>query len=295
MSSSRIPNPLEALITFIAPQDLTKCLRACPFLRHEIPTKHLEYRNLHKTSILLVLAAEGDAELLSSLLTHHPRVNLEQTNRRHQTPLSVAASRGHIDVVRLLCRHGADRYGASSSSPYRTPLYWASRYGQVAAMRYLIEEEGVETDPHRSSPKPPLLVAAKYRHLGAVDYLVELGRDPNALSASVGYDISGLNSGDRFGLTPLLCAVMNNDAQIVAILLSRADLNVNVKFTVVQCTPLNIACELGYLEIVGLLLGRRDLDVDWRDPDGWTALTWADHYGRHDVVRLLRTRGVMAD
>jgi ankyrin repeat protein len=52
-------------------------------------------------------------------------------------------------------------------------------------------------------------------------------------------------------------------------------------------TPLSLACELGNVEIVRLVLADKRVDVNLQDADGNCPLRWAVLQGREDVIEVL--------
>jgi ankyrin repeat protein len=53
-------------------------------------------------------------------------------------------------------------------------------------------------------------------------------------------------------------------------------------------TPLIIACSEGYIKVAIKLIEAK-ANIDATNLNGWTALTYASHYGRTNVVKLLLT------
>lgn len=60
-------------------------------------------------------------------------------------------------------------------------------------------------------------------------------------------------------------------------------------------TSLHYAAELGYSDIVQLLLGSGQVQIGERDSDGYTALMYAAASGQHGVVDLLLHSGARYD
>ena len=126
----------------------------------------------------------------------------------------------------------------------------------------------------------------------------------------------------------LILACENGHIEIVKMLLTRSDIDVNKSACAIDvnkayndgCTALmcaiikgNIeivqilldrsdidvnksacalseACEYGYIEIVKMLLDRSDIDVNKADNDGWTPLMRAIFNGNIEIVKMLLTR-----
>lgn len=96
--------------------------------------------------------------------------------------------------------------------------------------------------------------------------------------------------------SPLYIAVKNDNVEIVKALLSRSDINVNIKLVhqfehtslkVKEKTVLHTAVKKGNLEIIQLLLNRPDLDVAISKKDKGTAMKTAIKKGNIKVIELL--------
>lgn len=73
------------------------------------------------------------------------------------------------------------------------------------------------------------------------------------------------------------------------LLIGRDDVNVDSKDNEGR-TPLSVAAEEGYEDIVQLLTGRDDVDVDSEDKHGRTPLSHVVYNRKVDIVRLLLNR-----
>ena len=101
------------------------------------------------------------------------------------------------------------------------------------------------------------------------------------------------------GSTVLLAAVSGNHLEILRVLLSRSEMDVNglahlqIGNRRVPLAALLIACDLGYVEIVQLLLSKSEIDINYAIVDvngsrnGDSALSCAAFKGHIKVVRLL--------
>jgi ankyrin len=99
---------------------------------------------------------------------------------------------------------------------------------------------------------------------------------------SAGVDVDAMC---KEGYTPLMRAVNDGTAAIVAILLGTG---ADPSRTGMSVTPLHGACKLGRLEIAGMLL-RAGADPTTRHAGGVTALNMAIEEGHTGIVRLLST------
>jgi ankyrin repeat protein len=84
----------------------------------------------------------------------------------------------------------------------------------------------------------------------------------------------------------LLRAVCQNHVFVVAEILKRSDININIRSNHGQ-TALSLAAERGHIDIVTLLLRKPSIDVNARDADGQTALGWAVFNEHIEIVSTL--------
>ncbi len=88
------------------------------------------------------------------------------------------------------------------------------------------------------------------------------------------------------GKTLLIYAVEFNKINLIKLLLSRNDINVNAKNNEGD-TALHFATRGCFTEIMKLLLAKPDLDVNAKDNEGRVALHYAAMLGQQDSVKLL--------
>ena len=88
--------------------------------------------------------------------------------------------------------------------------------------------------------------------------------------------IEGQTTTEIKGITPLLVAVWNNHIEIIKILLKRKDLEINQKANNTDGhTALMMASQFGRLEVVRLLLSKSEIDINNSMNTGATALLLA--------------------
>jgi len=97
-----------------------------------------------------------------------------------------------------------------------------------------------------------------------------------------------INCRDASGRTGLILATLGGSKEIVDMLLSRSDLDVNL-MDIFGGTAFMYASKVAEgLEIVKLLLERKDLDLDAKDNDGKTAEDFAAEHGNNEIVKIIR-------
>jgi len=140
-----------------------------------------------------------------------------------------------------------------------------------------ILDAGIDVDAcDATARETALMVASGGGNMEVVRYLIERGADINAKSCE--------------GSTAIMPAVHRNRADIVGLLISKgAKVNYAIE-TGYKFTPLQLACQLGHVEIVKCLLdaGAR---VNVTATDGSTPLISAAFKGHHDVVQMLLDKG----
>jgi ankyrin repeat protein len=80
-------------------------------------------------------------------------------------------------------------------------------------------------------------------------------------------------------------ASSNDNIDIVKLLLERKDIDINIKDND-GWTTLIFASEYGEIDVIKLLLEREDIDINIKNNNGWTALIFALH-DNIDIVNLL--------
>lgn len=103
-----------------------------------------------------------------------------------------------------------------------------------------------------------------------------------------------INARDRFGMTPLLEAIKGGHSQIAKLLLCDYNPDVNAVYEFPRMeersTCLHLAVDNGSIDIVRLLLMRKDLDPNIPDYYGLTPLGWAARKGNLQILKLLLGR-----
>jgi len=165
----------------------------------------------------------------------------------------------------------------------RSPLWWAARKNQVQCLRLLRK---AQPDLRDLNQRTPLLRAAMKGAEDCVKALLEWPEvDPTSL--------------DRQGRTPLWWAYRNGRTEVVRLLLDSDRVAPDVEDDFGQ-TPLMRACIRGMESIVRILL-ERGVDVNHRDGQGMTPLSWVARAAwsgsGHEMVAamLLDLEGINAD
>jgi ankyrin repeat protein len=256
---------------------------------------------------LHVAARWGQTEIVEALLDYKADVNAEA--RRCGTPLHLAVRCGHKDLAELLLSRGAqlDIFAAAGlgrlddvkrllkDDPKRlnardsggdTPLHWAAATGQKAVAELLLER-GAEASAKGCRDNTPLHCAIHYNALDLAALLLDHQADIDAVCDA--------------GYAPLHDAVANHNVAAAKFLIARgADVNsckAGQAPPGVRRTPLHVAAEIGYADLIALLAPKADLDA--RDEEGGTALhsavRAAASAGQKDAVRALLRAGARTE
>jgi len=220
------------------------------------------------TMTLWDAAAVGDVDATRARLGAGEDVN--QRGDWGTTPLMQAAAAGHTDVVRLLLDHGADASAHDASERPSTALRDAIRGRHAGAAREILLRVW---DPDERATAFDLAVASD--DVETVEALLDAGADADAISPMT-------------GRTPLLQAVADGNADILALLLRRgARIDAPNRY---GCTPLMLA-----------VLNRDPAMVEWllhagaardaADVEGRTPLALAEFIGDAGLLGLLSHRG----
>jgi ankyrin repeat protein len=185
--------------------------------------------------------------------------------------LITAAKNGQIAQIQSLLASGQS--AAVTDSHGYTPLMYALSRADAGTITALLAHGG--SIPADTPSFTPLIEAAKAGRTDIVQLL--LGKNAN------------VNALDDGGGTALIWAVGHGHGDTAAALL-KAGADVNVRDGHGQ-TALISACQLGLAAMVTQLLAAPGLKIDNRDRLGYTALMWAAHNGRADIVQALLSHG----
>lgn len=128
-----------------------------------------------KGQVGLTLALQnGSGKAFAALLAARG-VNVEARNAQDESPLMMAALKGNVDAVKALIARDAD-----VNKRGWTPLHYAASAGspQHAVIISLLLENYAYIDAASPNGTTPLMMAAHYGSIEAVQLLLEEGADP---------------------------------------------------------------------------------------------------------------------
>lgn len=128
-----------------------------------------------KGQVGLTLALQNGANKAFAALLASRQVNVEARNAQDESPLMIAAIKGNVDAVKALIAREADVNKIGWA-----PLHYAASAGspQHAVIISLLLENHAYIDATSPNGTTPLMMAAHYGSIEAVQLLLEEGADP---------------------------------------------------------------------------------------------------------------------
>ena len=206
----------------------------------------------------LSIAAEKGHAILVELLLGRDDVDVNHKDSKGDTPLSAAAGNGHEVVMQLLLtREDVDRNSVNCYGD--TPLSNAARSGKTEIVRTLLMKEDVDVNHKNLKGNTPLFIATQSSDPPMVAVLLQGNANPDIRNKS--------------GATPLSLAASRGLFQEAKLLLERTINADSIDDS--GRTPLSYACGGGCKEIVEDFLKRSEIDVNSRDINNRSVLSWA--------------------
>lgn len=235
-------------------------------------------QNADKQTILMCATKYANSKIMQQILNVKDSkgnrvVDINAKDRDENTALSIAAETGDKEKILLLLTNGADVEAEFAGKKLS---------GKKKKLLKVIYEEVFGTNVRVEFCKQVC-----HGNLQKVKSLLE----SNTIDVNQG--------------NPLIIAMIEGYKEIVELLLEQPDIDVNLSLDITQLgidndrkqmllkqnldviTPLGIAVERGYKEIVELLLKHPGIDVNKQLNNGATALIIAAEKGRDEIVELL--------
>ncbi|KAH7146950.1 ankyrin repeat-containing domain protein [Dactylonectria estremocensis] len=173
----------------------------------------------------------------------------------------------------------------------------------------LLDTGKVDADSRDKSGRSPLSWAAGSGNEAVVKMLLDTGKNGNEAVVKILLDRGKVNVDlrDKSGRSPLLWAAWNGNEAAVKLLLDMGKVDVDARDKNGR-SPLSWAAKKGYKgkyrgipppltawngneAVVKILLNTGKVDVDARDKNGRSPLSWAAEKGREAVVKMLLDTG----
>jgi serine/threonine-protein phosphatase 6 regulatory ankyrin repeat subunit B len=159
------------------------------------------------------------------------------------------------------------------AGPNDYKLLNAAKTGDIAQVKALMSAGDVDANVIDSFQNSALLMAVDNKHLAVAEFLLQQG--------------ANIHLDNKYGYTPLMQAVMRNDAKMVSMLLDKGA-KIDQKNFYTELTPLMMAVDNGSMEMVELLLVR-GAQLNLQDERGRSALMHATAARQPKIAeRLLR-------
>jgi len=220
---------------------------------------------------LLKAARAGDIERVKTLLEADPRL-LVARDPMGNTALIIAVNSGHDALADLLFDAGVE-----------PALHEAAAIGDSGRLLAALEQHPEQLDTSSAEGFTPLALAAHFGHLEVMRLLIDRGADVNRVATH------------RIGVTPLHAALFGRQVEAALLLVEHgADVTLARGGSGLKragWTALHYAAGMGFRTLVQPLLDR-GADPSRRDEEGKTPLDVAIDSHNHDIVEVLRSRGV---
>lgn len=188
-------------------------------------------------------------------------VPVDEPDKSGRTPLSHAAELDRVAIVKLLLQNTAVDVNRADETG-RTPLSYAAGGGSDQTIQLLLERPGIKVTLAAENGRTPLSYACIHSTSSAPTF--------ELLSAA---DASVADVADKNGQTPISWAAGSGSAAVCSRLIS---LGVDVeRMDKNRRTPLSLAAERAYADVVRVLLETRRVDKMSKCAAGRTPLDWA--------------------
>ncbi|XP_033635280.1 transient receptor potential cation channel subfamily A member 1 homolog isoform X2 [Asterias rubens] len=237
-----------------------------------ILSQMLTDRDVELNTAIHVAVDSGKQEIVQMCLEKGANVNTFDYQRN--TSLHVAAAAGHLNIVKLLLQRGAriDALNAERA----TALHRACAFNRQHVVEFLIKS-GAKLERRDKDNFTPLLIAASNGHSATIAELLKRGGNIRAV--------------DKHEKSAVYWAAQENEVQALTVLLDHRKHKAKkllMESDRYNNTPLHIAAEKGYIQIVKILL-ERGASLEAKNEEEQTALHLASKHGRvHTLNELVR-------
>ncbi|XVE84124.1 hypothetical protein DITRI_Ditri16bG0144500 [Diplodiscus trichospermus] len=214
---------------------------------------------------------EHSGAILQMLLQH---LSLE-TPHYGRTLLHHAILCGNAGAVKVLLNCGANvEYPVKTMKTEFRPIHMAARLGLSATLQSLIDS-GCDLNSRTDSGDTALMVCAKYKHEECLRILTRAGADFGLVNLS-GQSASSIARSNRWSL----CF---QQAVLDVIKVGKIPKSSNISVF----SPLMFVAQAGDVEALKALIGREEVDLDYQDDNGYSAVMVAALKGHVQAFRLL--------
>lgn len=224
---------------------------------------------------LMMACTRRRLSVVQELLTHGADVHLK--NKDGWSPFHIACREGSSAVVLLLLQHSESAWTTESKTA-RTPLHTAALHGCEEVVQILLERCDFSPDRPDSCGVTPFMDALRNGHISVARLLLDKHKAcPTAV--------------DLLGAQPVHQVAVTGQNEALVFLVKELKVDVNVRATALQLTPLHYAAKEGHTSTV-LTLEALGADLHIQDAKGRTALHMASMGQHAEAVRALLTLGL---
>ncbi|OQR82320.1 ankyrin repeat protein [Achlya hypogyna] len=211
------------------------------------------------------------------------------------TALALAARHGQLELVHLLLRYN-DIDVDKGSRDGTTPLHEAAKNGHLEVCQALISA-GADMNARNKDGSTPLHKAAKNGHLDVVKELLAAGANPQLVNkngdkpfaVAKRMQVRELLRGRMFTVGE--CALHGKWNEVKRRIASQSIEDINEPFGARDWTLLAFTVWYNQVDLVELLLGYRNIDINQANMDGMTPLHEAAKYNRLSILTTLLRAG----
>lgn len=287
-----------------SPNTLSSALALSVRNNHSDITTMVLEMNAPVSSAFIEAACTNNVQVMRSLMTHGAK--LKDEDHLGSLALRKAASTESLDAVKLLLSESIDV--SETDTDGRSAIHAVAIGGVVEMMRNILNLPGFDINARDNEQQTALILAVRFDHVKLVRELCLKKADVTladfqgrtALHYAVSKDINITRAllkekasaviGDKEGQTALNLACRLGYVEVVEAMVNNLDntslLNLVHTDQAAKNTPLHIAAKFGYTAIVKLLLSK-GVNVSLEDSSGNTAIQLSASAGHLDVLRIL--------
>ncbi|KAJ4854426.1 ankyrin repeats (3 copies) domain-containing protein [Trichoderma breve] len=287
-----------------SPKTLSSALALSVRNNHSDITAMVLEMNVPVSSAFIEAACTNNVQVMRSLMTHGAK--LKDEDYLGSLALRKAASTESLDAVKLLLSENIDV--SETDTDGRSAIHAVAIGGVVEMLQNISNLPGFDINARDNEQNTALILAVQFDHVRLVrelclkkaDVTLADSQGKTALQYAVSKDINitrvllenkaSAMIGDKEGQTALNLACRLGYVEVVKAMVNSLDnaslLNLVHVDQTAKNTPLHIAAKFGYTAIVELLLSK-GVDVRLEDSSGNTAIQLSASAGHLDVLRIL--------
>ena len=222
-----------------------------------------------------IAATNGDLEIINVLL-NDKRTDPNIGNRLGDTPLLLALQNRQMQVVDALMNNSSVKVAAMNTLGVK-PIHIAAEKNYIDIMEKLIARKVDVNTRTKKGKKAAIHSACEHGYIEILNMLLNCEK-------------IDINIQNQEGWTPLHYAAEYDQREVVKILLDKgADYNIR---NIGNETPLHFALQTKTGELANVFLALKDIDVNEKTVQDWTALHFAANKGFFDICAKLISMGV---